>query len=58
MEALALISVDDLTRVLVIMQYLGLPGQADVTVVRKRGIEEVGADRAVDMGKGVWGVMW
>ena len=35
-----------------------MPGQADVTVVRKRGIEEVGADRAVDMGKGVWGVMW
>ena len=54
----ALISVDGLMGLIVMMQYLLLRGQVDVTVVRKEGTEEVWTDRAVDMGKGVRGVMW
>ncbi|KAI4223048.1 MAG: hypothetical protein LQ349_002453 [Xanthoria aureola] len=57
MEVMALISVNDLMGIIVIMQYLLLLGQADVTVVRKEGME-VGGDLMVDMGKGVRGVMW
>ncbi|KAI4221604.1 MAG: hypothetical protein L6R36_006781 [Xanthoria steineri] len=52
------IALDCLKAIIVIMQYLLLLGQADVTVVWKEGLEEVGGGHlAVDMGKGVRGVM-
>ncbi|KAI4104546.1 MAG: hypothetical protein LQ339_003849 [Xanthoria mediterranea] len=45
MQITPLISVDCLKGIIVIMQYLLLLGQADVTVVRKEGMEEDGCER-------------